>query len=781
MLSRQWDREYPLRMASPPRIFAFVACVCFLSLASAGDFYVSTTGDNGNAGTEISPWRTIQKAAETVGPGDVVHIRGGVYEEKVEINVSGTSGNLIVFQSYAGEEAIIDGTSLGFDPNNSNALISIYSQSFLRIEGITLRNYGTAQRYMVPVGILVDGESHHIEIVGNRIHDIETRYNGYDGGDAHGIGVFGNMANSIHDILISENELFDLKLGSSEALVLNGNVEDFEVSYNVVRDCNNIGIDFIGFEETGPTPSVDQARNGVCRGNLVFNIDSSFNPAYGGSFTSGGGDTSAGGIYVDGGANILVEQNVVHDCNIGIELASEHSGRSTSGITVRNNLVYHNHIGGLFMGGYDRQRGMTRNCEVLNNTFFENDSKQDGNGEIYLQFDVGDCTVKNNILFTNGQGLLIGNPYTENTNNTVDYNLFFAPNDAEEWQWKNVYYTDLTAYRNASGNDANSLLDDPLFVDPAQSDWRLSSSSPARDEGDNAPDFGSTDLDGLTRVENSVVDLGAFEYRADSPSAQRAVSGNGMMIVDGDDTPSSGDDTDLGDVPWKEGSNESIFEVTNNGSTVFRPSSFGMDGAGGGAFHFTGLFAMIPPGETRLLRVSFDPDSPGVFDAVVRIEGHASSGSVFSFSIRGTGVRPDYLLDQKVGLRPTTLIGNDKYDGGQQVRFRLRRKSGNVWLVCENDGALADTVRLRGTKKNRFILAKYLREGGAGSANVTGAMVSGREVVPIGSTESQRYRLKLRKSKRLDGRKKKRRFTVSASSVNDGSARDSASALVIAR
>lgn len=764
-----------------PRFFATAGFLIAVHSALATDFYVSPSGDNGNPGTEMSPWQTIQKAADTVGPGDVVHIRGGVYEEKVEINVSGTSGNLIVFQSYAGEEAIIDGSNLGFDPSNSNALISMYSRSYLRIEGITLRNYGTAQRYMVPVGILVEGESHDIKLVGNRIHGIETRYNGYDGGDAHGIAVYGDLTNSIHGIVISENELFDLKLGSSEALVLNGNVENFEVSYNVVRDCNNIGIDFIGFEETGPTPSVDQARNGVCKGNLVFNIDSAFNPAYGGSFTKGGGDTSAGGIYVDGGANIIVEQNVVHDCNIGIELASEHSGRSTSGITVRNNLVYHNHIGGLFLGGYDRQRGMTRNCEILNNTFFENDTKQDGNGEIYLQFDVGDCTVKNNILFTNGQGLLIGNPYTENTNNTVDYNLFFSPNDAEEWQWKNTYYTDLTDYRNASGNDANSLLADPVFVDQAQSDWRLSSGSPARDVGDNAPDFGSADLDGLTRVENSVVDMGAFEYRASSPSAQRAVSGNGMSIVDGDDTPFSGDGTDLGDVVWNAGSVESVFEVTNNGSTVFRPTSFSIGGAGGEAFHFTGLFSMIPAGESRLVRVSFDPDAPGIFDGTVRIGGHANADSEYTFSVQGTGIRPDYLPDVQVGLRPTSYLGGNRYGGGQQARLKLRRRTGNVWFLCENDGALADTVRLRGTKKDRFFLAKYLREGGVGSANVTGAMVTGTESVPIASTASQRYRLKVKKSNRLDGRKKKRLFSVTAASVNDGAAKDGAGVLVIGK
>ena len=43
------------------------------------------------------------------------------------------------------------------------------------------------------------------------------------------------------------NELRDLVLGNSEAMVLNGNVNGFEVRENFVHDCNNLGIDFIGF------------------------------------------------------------------------------------------------------------------------------------------------------------------------------------------------------------------------------------------------------------------------------------------------------------------------------------------------------------------------------------------------------------------------------------------------------------------------------------------------------------------------------------------------------
>lgn len=62
-------------------------------------FYVATNGSDSNPGTLDRPWRTIQKAANTVGAGSTVYVRGGVYNETVTINVSGTPGNVITFQS----------------------------------------------------------------------------------------------------------------------------------------------------------------------------------------------------------------------------------------------------------------------------------------------------------------------------------------------------------------------------------------------------------------------------------------------------------------------------------------------------------------------------------------------------------------------------------------------------------------------------------------------------------------------------------------------------------
>jgi len=45
---------------------------------SNSSFYVSTTGDDSNPGTQAVPWRTVQHAADVVRAGRTVNVRGGI-------------------------------------------------------------------------------------------------------------------------------------------------------------------------------------------------------------------------------------------------------------------------------------------------------------------------------------------------------------------------------------------------------------------------------------------------------------------------------------------------------------------------------------------------------------------------------------------------------------------------------------------------------------------------------------------------------------------------------
>ena len=278
-------------------------------------FYVSTAGNDSNPGSESAPWRTIQHAADTARAGSTVNVRGGVYEELVSIHASGNaSDGFITFRSYPGETAILDAEH--FTPSGRQAVLAIHNQSYVRIEGFEIRNFHTAEHRLAPLGISVMGAGSHIELLKNNVHHIEQTFPGRDapgsGGNGFGIAVYGTDAKTpITDLVIDGNEVHQLKTGSSESLVVNGNVTNFRITHNVVHDNNNIGIDVIGFERTAPDPAVDQARDGLVSNNLVYNITSKGNPAY-------RNDESSDGIYVDGGTRILIERNVMHDVDFGI-------------------------------------------------------------------------------------------------------------------------------------------------------------------------------------------------------------------------------------------------------------------------------------------------------------------------------------------------------------------------------------------------------------------------------------------------------------------------------
>ncbi len=510
--------------------------------ASGATYYVSTSGNNANPGTQAQPWRTIQKAASTVNAGDTVLVRGGTYAELVTVQKSGSAvGGPVTFKSHPGETAVLDGASVTVPAADSGGFY-IPGRGYVVVEGFEIRNFRTSNADRTPAGIRVDGASHHVVLRNNKIHHIENTNSGGDG-NAFGIVVYGDSSSAITGLVITGNELFSLATQNSECLTVNGNVDGFEISDNKVHDCQNIGIDCIGFEGVGPTTAVDFARNGVVRGNQVWNISSFGNPAYGNEY-------SAGGIYVDGGANIVIERNTTWQNDIGIEVASEKSGRNASAITVRNNFVYRNRNGGLYLGGYDAAVGGAKNIQVLNNTFWQNDTRNDGNGEIVFQYDVAGCTVAQNIVVAGSQSLLVGNYNTTASGVTFDWNLYFAPAgpNNSEWQWRRTNRSGFNTWKSTIGGDSHALFADPRFVSTVASapDLHLKLDSPAIDAGDPArtPGTGELDIDAQSRLTKTRMDLGADELRGFDawrlqkfPAAPGGASALALADPDGDGVP----------------------------------------------------------------------------------------------------------------------------------------------------------------------------------------------------------------------------------------------------
>jgi len=497
-----------------PVVLALLVCVAGALGQTNSSFYVSTTGDDSNPGTETAPWRTVQHAADVARAGSTVNVRGGVYEELVTIKESGNAADgYVTFRSYPGETAVLDATH--FAPDGRSSILTVHNKSYVRIEGFELRNYRTAEHRLTPLGISVMGAGSHIELLKNNVHHIEQNFGGRDapgrGGNGFGIAVYGTDAKTpISELIIDGNEVHHLKTGSSESLVVNGNVTNFRITNNVVHDNNNIGIDVIGFEHTAPDPAVDQARDGVVSGNLVYNITSRGNPAY-------GDDQSSDGIYVDGGTRVLIERNVIHDVDFGIELASEHRNRATSYVTARNNLIYHCNTAGVSIGGYAPERGHTEHCTVINNTLYDNDTAGTGSGEFQMQWNMEDNLFANNIVYAGPRCLMTLTKSQIDRNHppvTIDHNLYYCVSGSKASNWKetSVNITGFDKYVQSTGNDRGSRFLDPHFVDASAQDFHLRSDSPAIAAGvrDGLP-LGELDLEGSPRVKSANIDIGCYQ------------------------------------------------------------------------------------------------------------------------------------------------------------------------------------------------------------------------------------------------------------------------------
>src|SRR5581483_11548086 len=393
-----------------------------------------------------------------------------------------------------------------------DALVELTNVSFVRLQDLEIRNLRTRNYQSVPWGIRVAGAGSHIEILGNDVHHIEQ--NCAEHGrtvNGLGIGVYGtDNKTPISDLVIDGNKVHHLKTGSSESLVVNGNISGFRITGNAVHDNNNIGIDVIGFEHTAPNPAVDRARDGVVSENRVYNITSRGNP--------GEQPVNSDGIYVDGGTRILIERNVVHDVDYGIELASEHYDGDTSHVIARNNLVYSCHASGFAIGGYDLKRGRTFDVAIINNTVYKNHTWGTGSGEFLMQFYLSTNSFMNNIVYIGDHGKLMtsrsgshgGVPTV-----VMDHNLYYFPGGpgALMGSFNAKTFASFEQYAKQTGNDLHSVFADPQFGDPGSGDFHLRSDTPVRGKGKNlGPDVvGSLDLDGRPRVRSGRIDIGCYQ------------------------------------------------------------------------------------------------------------------------------------------------------------------------------------------------------------------------------------------------------------------------------
>ena len=429
---------------------------------------VAPDGSDSGAGTAGDPLRTIQTAINRLEHGGLVELRGGTYHQRVQL--SGTSH--LTLRPYGKEHPVLSGAGLTV-PEDRSAMIDIESSSNVTVTGLDITGYRTTQLDHMPIGIYIHGHDSTIAIAGNHVHDLgnDNQTLGSFDINAHGIAAYGDdPRRPIRSLRISDNVVDNLHLGASESVVVNGNVTDWRITGNRIHDNNNIGIDAIGYEPTlggkYRYTQANRARHGLIADNIVQRIQSQGNPAY---WEDGSWCNCADGIYVDGGARITIQHNIVTGSDIGIEVAAENAKGQADHVAVRHNQISGSLFTGLTTGGYcngaDDCGGVETGKSLYNtfeyNTLRDNNQLDDGSPELLVQYHAHhDVFAHNTITAANSDHVVYGTvPDSDSDGNRSDHNRFRVvggtPSTAQ-FGWNGQTYTGFAAYRSATGEDRHS-------------------------------------------------------------------------------------------------------------------------------------------------------------------------------------------------------------------------------------------------------------------------------------------------------------------------------------
>jgi len=394
-------------------------------------FYVSTTGNDANPGTFTAPWRTVQKAVDSVPDGATIYIRAGDYSSFL------IQRNNITLSGYSGEIPSI------LNDGGSKYTVRVINSNGIRISNVALHD----NPQIKGVGIYIEGST---DIV-------VSKSSFYDN-----IG-FGVVTKDVTNVTIDGNDLYrnanaiEIRYGSNGVIISNNQVHDNFRDVDSGRGA--MGINF--YRTTGPVTAIN---------NRLWS-NHSLDPA-----NPGG---SAFELYE--GGNISMVGNVMWDNRTIFETGSE-SGVPCDNIRFLHNVAYR--------GTY--QQGLILRCAsntlVANNVFdgldkfvfYINQFKGTYGGS------VENLKIVNNIAI-NGRVYSIDTALPASV--VIDHNLVYNPGTLSV-QGDSLAYVagrgqtlSLTEFQSWTGYDLHSLYAQPVFVDSANHDYHLKAGSPGIDLG----------------------------------------------------------------------------------------------------------------------------------------------------------------------------------------------------------------------------------------------------------------------------------------------------------
>jgi IPT/TIG domain-containing protein len=464
------------------------------TVRSGNIFFVATTGNDANAGTAAAPWKTIVKAKNTIGVGDIAYIENGVAQTTEDIftaylsmdkqggDNSGTAAAPKAIVAYPGATATVGvagGLHYGIRTPNIGAREDYWVISQLHIIG------GTQAMDIGGTGWRVIGNEMQCPGADDQVGCFEmsgANQAKFYGNDVHNAGINPTSSKFYHAVYFSTDS------------------NHVDVGWNHIHD------------------------NFTCRA-LQFHSSPLCSPS------CGAGDTTGFNQY-----DLHVHDNLIHgdNCN-GINFATVDPSKGT--VEAYNNVIYN-------VGRMDPlQLGASFSCIYLAG-ITNNGAAGTGVVQVFNNT-LSDCAANNSSNASGSRGAfgVGGGPanLTMNLRNNVAYQnageIYVDGNKAQITGDHNLWF----GVGTAPTQTTNNLNVDPLFTNRSGGDFHLSSSSPAKDKGLTAmpnnpfaPNPGATtatDKDGVLRAQGTAFDLGAFEVFAGSTAPKSNPPPNVRVVV----------------------------------------------------------------------------------------------------------------------------------------------------------------------------------------------------------------------------------------------------------
>ncbi len=316
--------------------------------AYGATYYVATNGVDTNSGTLVSPWLTVAHAVATMNAGDTTYVRGGTYNEAIiQFAKSGTQSAQIKLLNYPGEAPVID----FIDKAQLHRILiehssgSNFAMGWITIEGFEIRDgYG---------GIKFSN-LHNSVIRRNWIHDNIDQ----------GMLGIGGHHNLFDRNIINHNGPFSTNLASTlnHGIYLHG--DSYTITNNLVYDNLCVGLQQNGSSSSDyttarhPGPEFAGAANWVIANNtFAYNVNGAGMVVWG---------ANCDNTRIEN--NIFYENRVTGAAGVNVNGVSFATITGTTGVTIRNNLMYASGTGGDLAFGTAATEGVeyTQSGNIVN-------------------------------------------------------------------------------------------------------------------------------------------------------------------------------------------------------------------------------------------------------------------------------------------------------------------------------------------------------------------------------------------------------------------------------